>query len=222
MTDAPIAGWYPDPRNTAAQWRWWDGRGWTPDTAPRATALPRRAQDWGWETPRDVEAPVAGPAKAAKAVRAQKAPKAAKVSQWTSANTPWIWILAFSLYIYGIIAGGIQGTAGVLLASQPGTLQIVGGVALLVGFIPLVVFADLDGRALRKAGLPAPSALWVILLTPLIYFVVRGRKLRKVGARSLGPEITLFIVFALQVVAAVVVYLTSLALLSQLAPGILA
>lgn len=225
MTDVPIAGWYPDPRNTAAQWRWWDGRDWTPDTAPRASALPVRPQDWGWDTPRVVEAPAVAAGKPAKAARAEKAPrpaKADKTTQWTSANTPWIWVLAFSLYVYGIVAGGVQAAAGILLSGQADLLPIVSAAGLLVGFIPLIVFADLDGKALKRAGLPAPSALWVILLTPLIYFVVRGRKLRKVGARSSGPELALFLVIVLQVVAAVLVSLTSAALIAQLAPSILA
>ena len=55
MTDSPIAGWYPDPQDSAS-WRWWNGTDWTSDVvarpAPaeiRAEAAPRRPADWGWD-----------------------------------------------------------------------------------------------------------------------------------------------------------------------------
>ena len=40
---APPAGWYPDPWRVAP-WRWWDGQGWTPATAPAAASWPAPAR----------------------------------------------------------------------------------------------------------------------------------------------------------------------------------
>lgn len=182
MTDAPIAGWYPDPENGAAQWRWWDGRDWTPETAPRAGAPVVRRADWGW-----AEAP--------------PAPTAAAPS--TNANTPWIWILAFSLYVWAFVAGLGQGIVYSLLPRTDPNFTLFGAAALVIGLIPLWIFADLDGRALRKRGFPAPSVLWMLLLPPLVYFAVRARKLKRASARSKGPEIALLIVVALQILAGI-------------------
>ena len=39
----PPAGWYPDPWRVAP-WRWWDGRDWTPATAPVAASWPAPAR----------------------------------------------------------------------------------------------------------------------------------------------------------------------------------
>jgi hypothetical protein len=140
-----------------------------------------------------------------------------------SPNTPWIWVLAFSIYIYGAIAGVVQGVGLVLLGRDSATSLLVGVGALIVGLIPLVVFADLDGRQLRGRGLPAPSALWVIVLAPLVYFVVRARKLKRVGARSTGPERALLIVVAVQIlggIAAAVLAYSALQVLGSGGPAI--
>ena len=202
MTDAPIPGWYPDPRNSDVEWRWWNGRDWTHETSPRrapeAAAPVRRAQDWGWDAP--AAAPTAGTAP-------------------VSANTPWIWLLAFSIYIYGTIAGILQGVGLFFVRGDTATSSLVGAGALVVALIPLVVIADRDGRALRKRGLPAPSSLWVILLAPLVYFAVRARKLKKVGARSRGPEIALLIVVLLQIVGAAASVYLALAVLPSIPGG---
>jgi hypothetical protein len=204
VTDAPIAGWYPDPRNASAQWRWWNGRGWTDDTSPRTDV--RRAPDWS-----DVAAsPYRSTLSTAQTVR---------TTQTGGANTPWIWLLAFSAYIYGLVAGVLQGVGLVLLRGDAAMSQLVGAGALLIALIPLIVFADLDGRRLRERGLPAPSALWVVLLTPLVYFAVRARKLKKVGARSRGPEIALLIVVGVQVVGGILAIYLALTVLPFLPGG---
>jgi len=181
VTDAPIAGWYPDPRNADAQWRWWDGRAWTHQTVDRVAAPVRQAQDWGWSTPTTYTPPeITG-----------------------SPNTPWIWILAFFGPLYGVVAGLLQGGALLAFGRDITTAQLVGGVALLVALIPFWVFADLDGRLLRQRGIEAPSVLWMLLLPPLLYFVVRARKLRRRELRSKGPDTAAFIVYAVQVLGGV-------------------
>ena len=203
MTDAPIAGWYPDPRNADAAWRWWNGRGWTHEVAPRVVetvAAPvRRAQDWGWAA----APPAATPTYAAPS---------------SSPNTVWIWLLAFSIYIFGAVAGVLQGV-GMVLAPDQATRLLVGVGALVIGVVPLWVFAELDGRALRTRGFEAPSVLWMLLLPPLVYFAVRARKLKRVGARSRGPETALLIVIVVQILSGIAAGLFAYSLLQALLSG---
>ena len=198
MSDAPIAGWYPDPRNADAEWRWWNGSGWTHEVAPRAVdvviAPVRRAQDWGWAA-----APSAPPSYALPS---------------SNPNTVWIWLLAFSIYFSGTISGALQGV-GLVLAPDEGSRLLIGVGALVVGVVPLWVFAELDGRALRTRGFEAPSVLWMILLPPLVYFAVRARKLKRVGARSRWPETALLIVVAVQILGGIAVALLSYSILQR-------
>lgn len=182
MTDAPIAGWYPDPRNTTARWRWWNGRGWTDDTAPRTDV--RRAADWS-----DVAA----------------SPYRSTLStQAVSANNPWVWLLAFGWYVSGAI-GAVPEVALFLIFPpaltnpDPASIIIPQAVGLAVGAASFLVFAELDRRALLRAGLPQVSPLWMLIIPPLVYFVVRHRRLAAVGASSRGPELALRIIVWLQV-----------------------
>ena len=181
MSDATLAGWYPDPIASATSWRWWNGADWTQDTAIRADRQIKPA-DWGWDT-----------------VFAERAALATA----EKAGTPWIWLLAFSAYIWAGIVGAVQVFALPAIAAQGSDLTIlVGAGSLLVALIPLWILADLDGRALRKRGLAAPSVLWMILLPPVAYFIRRRVLVGRAGARSRGPELLLLIATAVLVAGA--------------------
>lgn len=145
------------------------------------------------------------------AAAAPKAPAA-------SASTPWIWLLAFSQFIFAAIAGGVVYAAITLLSLQltDPTLMLVGLGAVVVGFLPLLAFADRDRKTLAARDLPAPSALWMLLLPPIGYFAVRGRKLKAVGASARGPEIALFAVIMATVVGGALIALSSVSLLTSL------
>lgn len=218
MSDAPIAGWYPDPRD-AAQWRWWNGADWTADTAARPAA-----PTWPAPTLDPSPASVApAPVVPAPVVPAPDdgAPIVRRRTDWSdadvgsfrtavptainaeSANTVWIWLLAFSVYVFGIPAGIANIAALLTLGSDPGALPLVAVITLVAGMIPLLVFAELDGRALRRRGHSAPSALWMLLLPPLVYFLVRRSKLKAEGARSFGPWVAMWIVLAATVIPAI-------------------
>lgn len=121
-----------------------------------------------------------------------------------SANTPWIWILAFGFYIWAAVAGVVQGVVLPMLATSgmdAATLQLIGLAALVVGLVPLWVLASLDRSALARRGLEGPSVLWMLLLPPIGYFVARGRKLAGQNARSRGPRLVLLVVTVIQVAA---------------------
>lgn len=220
MSDAPIAGWYPDPRSPAAQWRWWDGSEWTAETSARPDAPVARAKDWGWDTPVVAEAPPAT-GKPIKAPREPKTPREPKAvaDQPTSANTGAIWLLAFAPWLYAIIAAALFAAGTYALGTDPSMLPLLGAGAGVVALIPLVIIAELDGRALRKRDLPAPSSLLVVILAALIYVLVRSRMLRAEGARSRGPEVALVIVWIITVLALAAAGLFSASLIAVFAPG---
>ena len=261
MTDSPIAGWYPDPQDSAS-WRWWNGTDWTSDVvarpAPaevRAEAAPRRPADWGWDNtvvvgtggaatlapgrpvreekparagkaapapkPPKAEPPAkapkaerpakdTAPARAERVAPAERPARAARAERGASATTAWIWLLVFSPLIYGILVGALQQYVFPYFADQAQDTQLLVGIGTLV--LPLVllwVFAELDGRTLRKRGFEAPSVLWMLLLPPIAYFVRRWALLKRSGARSFAPALALFIVYAL-IVAAVVVQINAI------------
>lgn len=222
MSDEPIAGWYPDPRNSAAQWRWWDGRQWTDDTAPRGDAPPARPKDWGWDAP--VERPAPGKGKPPKQPKAARTPRATRepkvaVERAASANTGAIWVLAFAPWLYLLTVGGVFLGATALLGSDPTMLPLLGAGAAVVGLIVLVIIAELDGRALRARELSAPSSLLVVILAGVLYFAVRARKVAADGARSRGPAITFVIVIVLTLLAGGAVALFFASLVAVFAPG---
>jgi hypothetical protein len=103
---------------------------------------------------------------------------------------------------------GSPNTAGIwLMAAMPlmsiplgvamGLVFAIGGVPDLIGY-PLSsgiglglywVFAYLDQRALAQRGYHAPSIWWMLLLPPLIYFIKRGRAVRRENMRAWPPEL---------------------------------
>ncbi len=183
MSDAPVPGWYPDPSNGSTTWRWWSGARWTDETAPRTDV--RRAADWGAAIP----------------LRSGALPVSTSTS---TSSTVWLWILAFSIYVFGIPAGIVEGVGLALFGTMPDTLPLIVGAAIVLGMLPLLVFADLDGRALRRLGHPAPSPLWMLLLPPLAYFIARRATLRGADAPARGPWIAMWVVLGATVVPAII------------------
>lgn len=175
MSDAPIPGWYPNPSNSVAEWRWWNGSAWTSDITPRQDAPVRRSLEWN-----NVNS----------AYRDDSLRSAPRV------NTVWIWLLAFSSLIFGAVTTTAQAVFALVPSIDSATGALIGGVS---GLVLLLVFAHLDGRDLRRRGFEAPSILWMLVLAPLVYFAVRARKLKHVGAASKGPERALLIVIGVQI-----------------------
>lgn len=110
-----------------------------------------------------------------------------------SPQTAGIWLLAslpiisFALQLaLGFIFGLVQGTTGVGI-TPPNIVFYVIVVAL--GW----VFAGLDVKALGEHGYPAPKIWWMLLLPPLVYFIVRGKIVRREGQRAWPPELLYFL-----------------------------
>ena len=217
MTDAPIAGWYPDPRNADAEWRWWNGRDWTHETAPRSAevvAPVRRAQDWGWETPSTA---------ATQGYRTQTshAPTAAPSAGWT-------WFMVFGGYVWSFFAAVFQliglvafgyapvGSAVGVEYGQSDLVIIVSLAAWVVAVIPMLVFAELDNRSLKAHGLSAPSGLLMFVLPNFVYYLVRRSRLARSGVRFRAADIVFFVIYGLQAAGLVIGIVMLLALLPLL------
>jgi hypothetical protein len=101
-----------------------------------------------------------------------------------SPNTAGIWLLAASPLLsipVALLIGLVFTLAGL---AQFGTL-VATGVMLGLAWI----FAYLDQRALSERGYHAPSIWWMLLLPPLIYFIARGRAVRRENRRAWPPEL---------------------------------
>jgi len=217
----PPAGWYPDPLDDGA-WRWWDGAAWTTEVrateaeaaAPAATAS-SAAEVSTPETDEhdDAAAPPEGSV-------AEPDPEPGPAREWlpidhryvtyseavdtTSldgehADTTWIWLLAFAPYLMAVVAGLAQAFGLRPLMDLGFEPLIAGSATLATGLLVPWILGGLDVGALRRRGFQPPSILWMFLLPPMAYFIARGRRLRKQGARSRGPVIAFWIVIGSQV-----------------------
>ena len=221
-TTAP-AGWYPNPLDATTQ-RWWDGVSWTEhltpvmvaaeETAPVAEIAPAFAAEPSKLTlPSFDTLPGGGTSYSPFPESIPSVPwaPAASTTAWPttvqSPNTIWIWLLAFAPLITGIAVGVAQGlllvigmaTAGA--GSSPGVPLFIG---LVIGLIPVWVFAGLDIRALRQRGYHTTSILFMLLAPPLVYFAVRARRLSRDGVRSRGPELAFLIVIAINIALGII------------------
>ncbi len=194
--------------------------------APVAPAMPSRRTLRSTSSPSAPAAatttPAAAPSTSTTVAVIPRGPAAAPATGAPeSANTIWIWLLAFSFYIWGIV-GGIANFAALTVvgtgtvAADPSALGLVGLVTVVAGLVPLWVFAGLDRRALAARGLEGPSILWMLLLPPIGYFVARGRKLAAQNARSRGPRIALTVVTVIQVAAFALGTFVAVTMLSSL------
>ena len=107
-----------------------------------------------------------------------------------SPHSAWTWLIAvlpFISFALNLLVGYflywpllVAGVPEALLsfAAYPGVLALAW------------LFAIQDWRALGRHLYPRPNLAWMILLPPLVYLVVRGRGLRKIGIKSTWIELT--------------------------------
>jgi hypothetical protein len=227
-SSAPPAGWYPDPLDEGSL-RWWDGAAWTAEVrAQEAEAAPAPTPLTAGEvgTPGTDVQDDAAAAPEPSVIEPEPEPAASRSPspsrEWppidhrhvtysepvdtTSldgehADTTWIWLLAFAPYLMAVVAGLAQ-AFGIRPLMDLGLEPLTAGIATLAtGLLVPWILGGLDVGALRRRGFQPPSILWMLLLPPIAYFVARGRRLRKQGARSRGPVIAFWIVIGTQVAA---------------------
>jgi hypothetical protein len=136
-----------------------------------------------------------------------------------SPNTVWIWLLAFGPFITAVAVGIAQGvllSIGMAAVGEGSTPAALGLLGVLVGLIPVWVFAGLDIRTLRQRGYQTAGIRYMLIVPPLLYFAMRARKLKKDGVRSRGPEIALLIVVAVYIGNAIIGAVLTAAMLAPL------
>ena len=122
-----------------------------------------------------------------------------RVIQYGSPNTGWIWIIAFSilinigLQIVGVATGISKTGAGALIP-----------LVILIGIMGLAGVRD--RAVLNDRNLPGASPWW-LLLSPIVFLIVRWVKLRQLGVNAAAPGIvygvTIGLLFAVGIAAAI-------------------
>ena len=204
-TDAPAAGWYPDP-STDTQLRWWNGVEWTDQVAPVTPEQPVAdvaAADVPADAPAAYPAPAVVPA-AYPAPAVVPAVAADGSSRW---GTVSVWLLAFMpwLSIIGLIAAGVMS----IYPANPDWWWVS---ALLLPWVLTVLLAVLDVQRLRQwLHTNVASWAWALLGAP-VYLIVRHVVLRPRARFGSAPMWVALINILLAVVAAGVALLAAGAL----------
>jgi hypothetical protein len=213
------AGWYPDPEGSTRA-RWWDGSVWTDQFESAARPDPYAA-------PAPYGQPISqlAPYQAATALTAPEG---------TSPYTPFIWILA-ALPVLNIIAnfvffvsGGLAETTA-MLDDPEAPLFYPGEVATnAVQYLVIalsILFAVLDYRALKAAGVPGPfhwAYIFFVFFSAPVYVVGRSIIIRRRTGSGLRPmvlNIALIVAhFVLVFIWAIIVLLPEFAEIMETTP----
>jgi len=152
------AGWYPDPAGGDGK-RWWDGAAWThnvqePEVAPAAPSFGNYVSA---EFRPSIPLPTA------------EVGTGYTRSSWWIAGSP-IWVTAPQAAVLGILDS---------LAPAP-IPTIVLGVSLftILGWLITVRLAFADRAGLIRGGNNSAASPWWVLLTPIVYLVMRAREVQ--------------------------------------------
>jgi Protein of unknown function (DUF2510) len=130
-------------------------------------------------------------------------------AQW---NTAGIWFVATWTFWVGLIIVVVSFIIGLIFGAQHVSVANAGTsygylgetIGYVVGWILLVVAAARDGAALTRMGYPrSTSVLWILLLPPLVYLIIRTVRVKSESGRGLAPLI--FYIVSSVVVGAITV-----------------
>ena len=169
------AGWYPDPAGSA-DLRWWNGSQWTsqlqpvpaaPITVPSQPQLPvETAAERGY-------IPFAS---------ASAAPRSAIRG---IAYTRTVWWICFQP-LWGLVTQAVLYSIVTALGPVPPVVLVLGFTVLNLALWALLIgLAFADRRALLQGGNGTAASPWWMLLSALVYLIVRARQVRmweEVGA----------------------------------------
>lgn len=178
----PVAGWYPDPDNSA-RFRWWNGIAWTDNftdaAAPAAVTASNLASPLPPSTPYSyASTPLSAPA-------------------GTSWNTVWIWLIVFVPYVslVGFFLVDWRGmfdlstitseTAMMMAMFSPGYF-----LSIALGFAAYglsVWFAYLDWRELEQRNVPRPFHWAFAFLSSAVYPIGRSVVVKRRTGHGLSP-----------------------------------
>jgi hypothetical protein len=162
------AGWYPDPGGSA-DLRWWNGQQWTAQLQPVPVA------------------PVAPPPPAVQSF--QPAAEKAYVPFSSAAAAPrpvlrgiaytrTVWWICFQP-LWGLATQAVMYAIVTAFGPVPTVLLVIGFTVLnLLLWALLVRLAFADRKALVEGGNGSAASPWWILLSPLVYLILRARQVR--------------------------------------------
>lgn len=144
-----------------------------------------------------------------------------------SPHTAGIWLLAFLPIIASVLSGVMGIILPTLITPSSASLDPVGATqtlyAVLIGYgafltISAWIFAGSDIRTLRARGYEPPPIWWMLVpLSPLAYFIARGKVVRAEGKRAWPPELLFFLSIMLPIILTVVGMIFAASLLAGLA-----
>ena len=146
-----------------------------------------------------------------------------------SPNTPGIWQLAF----LPIISFGLLRLAGIVFQTLTGSTGAAlnpiaaaqTALAVLIGYVLVVVasawiFAARDIATLRARGYRPPSIWWMLVpLSPLAYFIARGKVVRAEGKRAWPPELLFFLSIVIPIALVVLLTIFAMSIVNDLIPS---
>ncbi|HNP16645.1 MAG TPA: DUF2510 domain-containing protein [Terrimesophilobacter sp.] len=182
-----IAGWYPDPANNA-QARWWDGSQWSTTTRPRHPVAPPQPDRYFSPVAirTDATLPPIDPYRpmnrrydtqdnvsmAAKPIMQFHPTRAYTGAAWTIATMPvWATLLVLGLII---TLGDLYSTFLIALTS-------------VVIFAFAVSLAVHDRHVLDNSLHTRTATPWWMLLSPLVYLIVRGYHVSRTVGHGWAP-----------------------------------
>jgi hypothetical protein len=141
-----------------------------------------------------------------------------------SPQTAGIWLLALLptisgvlLPVVGYLFSAIVGPTGAIdnpMVTTQTALAVITGYAVTLTIVAWI-FAGRDIAMLRARGYDPPAIWWMLVpLSPLAYFIARGRVVRAEGKRAWPPELLFFLSIILPIV---LVALTTIFAMSILA-----
>jgi hypothetical protein len=209
------AGWYPDPSGTPRT-RWWDGLAWTDHYADTA------------QQPAEALSSTQQAAATAAPYQAQYQPAHAPSQQLhapegTSPYTPFIWAFT-AVLILPIVGFALFDFTGYMTASmeQPTTVSPLplltpSYIALLIAgwasYLLSALFAFLDYRALKNAGVPRPFHWAWTFLSTIVYPIGRSVVVKRrtgSGMLVLWIYIAAYVLYFLVVIIKTVLAVTAL------------
>lgn len=228
------AGWYHDPSNSGA-WRWWDGGTWTAHVRQKEQTAPVAVVA---AVPQPETAPAAQPTQPATLAPATR-PSEQVYGRYVSAHddrfwgevgspqTAGIWLLAllpiisFALVpVLGVVFGAITGPTGAI--DNP-VVTTQAAIAVYIGYLAVLAiagwtFAGLDVKFLGARGYDPPKIWWMLVpLSPLAYFIARGKVVRAEGKRAWPPELLFFLSIILPIGLAVVGMIFAMPVIASIA-----
>lgn len=169
-----IAGWYPDPADDK-QARWWDGTQWSSSIRPRQPAAPQHENRYFSPVAvrTDATLPPIDPYRPMNRRHDSQGfvsmgVKTSISFQPTRAYTGAVWALAtMPLWVTVIVV-----TLVLALGNLYSTFLV--SLTSVVTFVVAVLFAIHDHKVLLNSLHPKAASAWWILLSPMVYLIVRG------------------------------------------------